>query len=238
MQSQNAAPDWGLTPQRASGSARHVQLVLVLALFAALAFVITYLLGPVLGLAAIIGITAGIALLAFWWATSQGRLALRAAKATRARLDDAPRLSNIASGLATDVGMRAPTLYVIDEPGANAFVCIARGPVLAVTRGLLEGYTRTELEAEVAHGLVRLAAGTLRQTALGIALGPLGTRSFPPVGTADDVEACALTRYPPALATAIEKADVRTGRFAPFWFVATGGGHRSPRLRIEAIKDL
>ena len=235
---QRTAPDWDVKPDRPRGIAHRAQLALVVVFFVAFAFGVTYLLGPIVGFPPIFIGNAAIGLAAFWWVNNQGLLALRNAGAVRCRPEDEPRFANIAAGLAGDIGLRVPALFVIPEGGPNSLACIARGPALAVTRSLLDGYTRTELEAVVAHGLVRLASGTIERATLAIALGPFGSRSFPPVGRADDVHACALTRFPPALAAAVEKAEPRSGRFAPFWFVATGGGHRDAVERVGAIQDL
>ena len=232
------APDWGVKPERPRGFAYIMQRVLVLVVFVVFAFAFTYLLGPVVGFPAIFVINGIIGLAAFWWVNNQGLLALRRAGARRVPAEDEPRLANIASGLASDIGIRQPSLFVIEDGGPNSIACVARGPAVAVTRSLLESYTRTELEAVVAHGLVRLASGTIERSMLAVALGPLGSRSLPSVGGADDVHACALTRYPPALAAAVEKAEPRSGRFAPFWFVANGGGHRGAAERATAIRAL
>ncbi len=227
-----------MKPDRPRGIGYRAQLALVLIVFVGFAFAVAFLLGPVVGLMPIFIINAVVGIAAFWWVNNQGVFALRKAGARRCRPDDQPRLANIAAGLAQDLGMRPPALFLIEEGGPNSLACIARGPALAMTRSLLDTYTRTELEAVVAHGLVRLASGTIERATLGIALGPLGTKSLPPIGRADDVHASALTRFPPALANAVEKAEPRSGRFAPFWFVAKEGGHRDISERVAALYDL
>ena len=238
MQPQTSFPDWGVRPERPRGAAYRMQTVLVLVVLILVAFAITYLLGPVVGFGPIFVINGAIAMMAFWWANTQGLLALRSVKAVRTNPDQQPRLANIALGLARDLRMRPPQLFVIEEGEPNALTCLARGPAIGVTRSLLDNYTRTELEAVVAHCLVRLASGSMDRSMLAVALGPLGTKRLPQIGGADDVHACALTRYPPALASAVEKAEPRSGRFAAFWFVGIGGGHRDRDERIDAIKDL
>ena len=238
MQREGAVPDWGVRPERPHGTGHHLQRAAVLLIFVAVAIGLTVGLGPIWGFPPVFIINFGIVLAAFWWVNNQGLLALRAADAVRCSKEEEPRLWNIAAGLAGDMGHKTPHLFVIADGGPNALACIARGPALAVTRTLLDAYTRTELEAVIAHGLVRLASGTIERATLAVALGPLGTRSLPRVGGADDVHACGLTRYPPALANAIEKAEPRTGRFAAFWFVADGGGHRRQGERVDAIRDL
>jgi hypothetical protein len=238
MQPETTAPDWGVRPEKPQGIGHHLQRLVVLLIFVAVAVGLTIGLGPAFGFPPVFIINVGIGFAAFWWVNNQGLLALRAAKAVRVDREQEPRLWNIAAGLASDMRSKPPHLFVITEGGPNALACIARGPAVAVSKSLLDTFTRTEIEAVVAHCLVRLASGTIERSTLSVALGPLGTKSLPPVGGADDVHACALTRFPPALANAIEKAEPRSGRFAAFWFVAQDGGHRSQAERIAAIRDL
>ncbi|MBW3594678.1 MAG: hypothetical protein KY391_03790 [Actinobacteria bacterium] len=238
MQQERVVPDWGVKPERPRGIGHHVQRAIVLLIFIGVAFALTFAVGPIWGFAPVFMINIGIGLAAFWWVNNQGLLALRSVGATRCSAEQEPRVWNIARGLASDMRIKPPVLYVIEDGGPNSMTCMARGPALAFTKSLLTAYTRTELEAVIAHGLVRLASGTIDRAMLSVALGPLGTKSLPAVGGADDVHACAVTRYPPALADAIEKAEPRSGRFASFWFVATGGGHRARDERVAAIRDL
>ncbi len=172
------------------------------------------------------------------WASNQGSLSLRGAEATLAREAEEPRLFNVVRGIVSDLNATAPAVYIVEDGGPNALACRARGPVIAVTRSLLDTYTPTELEAVVAHCMVRLLSPDIERAAFGMALGPLGTRAIPRVGTADDVRAAATTRYPPALISAIEKAEPRSGRAAPFWFVATGPSHRAVEKRIATLREL
>ena len=238
MQQERTAPDWGVAPERPRGAGHLMQRAAVLLIFVGIAAALTFILGPIWGFPPVFIANFGIGLAAFWWVNNQGLLALRHAGAVRCDREQEPRLWNIATGLATDMKTKVPHLFVIEEGGPNSLVCIARGPALAVTKNLLDGYTRTELEAVVAHGLARLASGTVERTMLSVALGPLGTKGLPRVGGNDDVRACAITRYPPALANAVEKAEPRSGRFAAFWFVGVDGGHRDQAERVVAIRDL
>lgn len=151
------------------------------------------------------------------------RRALKEAGALPVAGSDVPRLHNIASGLGERLGIGSADLYVIENGGPNALTGRTDHPVVAVTRSLLEGYARTELEAVVAHCLVRHREAGRRGVF---------------IGYSDDVRASALTRYPPALAAAIEKAHAYKGRYATFYLVADGPSHRSPKERIEALGDL
>ena len=147
------------------------------------------------------------------------------------------RFENLVRGLASQHGLPMPELLVIEEGGPNAVV-LTRPPRLAVTRSLLETFTRTELEAVAAHGLLRLRSSSSGIVQLAAALGRSGSRFAPRVGYEDDVLAAALTRYPPALASAIAKSKPVEGSGGPFWFVAHDASHRHPTERIAALRDL
>ncbi len=148
--------------------------------------------------------------------------ALKEVSATVLDEDAHPRARNIVDGLAERVAARGVDLYSYDGP-PNAFTGRNEGAVIALSLELLRGYTRTELEAVVAHCLVRFPAAGRR-----------GVR----VGYADDVRAVALTRYPPALATALGKAKPYRGRFGSLYLVAEGSGHRPVSERVTALHDL
>ncbi|HET7482756.1 MAG TPA: hypothetical protein VFK89_07840, partial [Actinomycetota bacterium] len=90
---------------------------------------------------------------ALWWIMQQGSLALRSTRARPVDETRFPRFVNVASGLARDLGIEMPRLFVIEKGEPNALVTRSRTPVIAMTTALLEGFTRTELEAVVAHCL-------------------------------------------------------------------------------------
>ena len=143
--------------------------------------------------------------------------------AARALDEDAyPRARNIIDGLAPRVGWTDVDAYAFDGP-PNAFTGRTDRAVVALSLELLESFTRTELEAVVAHCLVRSAEAGRRATRIGFA---------------DDVRAVAVTRYPPALASALAKATPYVGRFAPLYLVAESPSHRSVADRVAALHDL
>ena len=170
--------------------------------------------------------------------SAQGARALRSLSAQRVGPGEEARLRNLAHGLARDAGVTPPSLWLIPDGGANALVCWHASAVAAVTTGLVESYSRTELEAVVAHCLARIVRGDARRACVAVALGPLGRALAPCVGCEDDLRAAAITRYPPALAEAIRKASSRGGRLAPMWFVADAPSHRPVEERIEQLRDL
>jgi hypothetical protein len=108
--------------------------------------------------------------------------------------------------------------------------------VIAISENLLLGYSRLELEAVVAHCVGRMPG--LRNLSVAVALGPLGRRVSGRVGGREDATAVQLTRYPPALATAIEKARPTTTRFGFFWFVGGLDTHEPQSARVEGLMDL
>jgi hypothetical protein len=172
------------------------------------------------------------------WVLAQGRLLLRSTAAMPIPQGHEPRLRRVLSGIASDLGVPEPVLRLVPDDGPNAFLCPAGGLYVGVTRSLLESYTLTELEAVVAHCLMRVNRGELWRTTLAVARGPLAG----PLGAGrdgiDDVGAAALTRYPPALASAIRKARPRGGRFAPFWFVGEDATRTPAGERARDVLDL
>ncbi len=153
--------------------------------------------------------------------------------------DEAPRLRNIVTGLAADLGVAPPEVYVISSGGPNALVRRgSAGGVMAVTRSLVESYTRTEQEAVVAHCLLRMHGRDFVYANLAARWSDLGAGLAPRVGVADDIEAAALTRYPPALVSALEKADPNIKRYTPLWFVAISPSHDDTAVRVAVLMDL
>jgi peptidase M48-like protein len=150
------------------------------------------------------------------------------------------RVSNIASGLASRLAVQTPRILVLESATPNALVVGARGAsTVIITRSMLDEFTRTELEAVLAHCLVRVAEGRLRYAVTSARLGRWAARFAPRVGVADDVHAAALTRYPPALASAISKSDPHVDdRFGPLWFVWNGTSHVPSERRAAALLGL
>jgi hypothetical protein len=163
---------------------------------------------------------------------------LRREKAVRVKPGTSPRLENIVQGLAHNTKLPAPEVWLIHDEAPNALVCFTRRPAIAVTSGLVDGYTRTDLEAVVAHCFVRLAATATPLARTMLALSTISPAFGVPVGDVDDVRAAAVTRYPPALASAVTKASPRSGRGASFWFVADDAMHVPPVQRAAALLDL
>jgi heat shock protein HtpX len=129
---------------------------------------------------------------------------------------DEPRLHNLVEGLCVGIGLEPPRLRIVEDPAPNA-LAVARAvddADLVVTRGLIDTLSLVELEAVLAHELARIrrgealvgvVAGSTLQTPL---VGPIAravvTRGEP-IDTWSDLAAVEITRYPPALASALGK---------------------------------
>ena len=197
-----------------------------------------------------------IAVALVWWTRFAGDREVAAAVGGRDAdpVRDA-RLCNLIEGLAVGAGVRQPRLLVVDSPGVNALAAGSRPDraVLAVTSGLLESLDRIEMEAVLAEQLFLIRHNeTVPGTALvatfglGSGLGVAADRD-----TAADLGAVSLTRYPPGLAAALEKAGSKgsavTGqgpRTAHLWMIdprdppVAARGRIPLTDRIEALTEL
>ena len=166
------------------------------------------------------GLAIVVAVLACYVAWSFGdRVVLRAAEATAVGPEDEPRLHNLVEGVALAARMPKPALHVSSQRALNS-LATGRSPgssSIVVTRGLLETMNRLELEAVVAHELAHIRGrdaplGTFVAT-LGLLLAPVPPLLRAIVNAAipgdrepvADAEGALITRYPPALASALRK---------------------------------
>jgi hypothetical protein len=152
----------------------------------------------------------------------RGGAALREVKAHALPAESSQRLLNVVQGLATTLSITVPRVLVYSGD-ANALVARSGGGTVAIEATYLDQLTRTELEAVIAHCLVRLTPAS-----------HLGD----PVGYDDDVRAAAVTRFPPALASALTKAHPYGGRFGPLYLVADHPSQRPVAERVAALNDL
>ncbi|MDQ3916430.1 MAG: hypothetical protein M3323_14055 [Actinomycetota bacterium] len=231
-------PDWddslGAPAARAGGDRARPRLAIVAGAGIAGA-VVAWLALEWIGVAAFLALFAGAIV---WTVSNSSRGMLRREGAARVRPGTSPRLENMVEGLAEQTGIPAPELWLVDDDEPNALVCFTKRPALAVTRGLVDTYTRTELEAVVAHCYVRFERTSTPAARTLLALSYVSPAFGVPVGGADDLRAAAATRYPPALASAIAKAVPRRGKGAAFWFVADAVTHVPPAERAAALLDL
>jgi Zn-dependent protease with chaperone function len=205
--------------------------------------------------AAVIALVVVAAGLAAWAWLAGDRIVARALRGRPAERHRDARLVNLVDGLSIAAGVRTPRLVVVDSPALNALAAgtSARRAVVAVTSGLLAECDRIELEAVLAAEmwLVRHEE-TLPRTVLAATFGlgrDLALRRDEDTRT--DRGAVALTRYPPALAAALDKIYLKGANVAPtparlahLWLVdpraqspASRGRVPVPE-RVEALRDL
>lgn len=190
------------------------------------------------------------------WARLGGNLVV--ASRLRGRLPDPhldARLCNLVEGLCAGAGVRQPRLVVVDSPGLNALAAgtSAGKGLLAVTSGLLAELSRIEMEAVLAEQLWLIRYDEV--VPLTVLASTMGLGRSLAVGedrdAAADQGAVSLTRYPPALAAALEKIEAKgavvagqPGYMAQLWLAdprpsAPPNKGRLPLSeRIEALREL
>lgn len=206
------------------GSNRRRSVALVAAV-SLLIWLPVVLLGAIVGhplLAGAISLALTVSVLWSLVSGSEGRV-LSAVAAEPADPHDHARLHNLVEGLSVLAGVPKPALCVVTDPALNALTT-ASSPsraTLVATTGLLGSLTRVELEAVIAQQLclirsldTRLATLTMdlvaRPSAVaGSHLMARGIRAAMGTGrdAAADARAARLTRYPPALISALAKLD-------------------------------
>lgn len=158
---------------------------------------------------------------------------------------DRESFRNALEGVAILTGVRAPRLRLIDTTSANAMVAADRdAATVVVTAGLLEGGRTVEYEVLAAELLCRVRDGSARfgtvaaglPAALRWAGGLSAARVAETLGdqraSRGDVDAVAITRYPPGLIAAFEAMTGRgtdvsaAAATAPLWIApAVGTSH-------------
>ena len=106
---------------------------------------------PAILIAAVV-FSIGTSVMSYWFSD---RMVLAMANARPIDRRSAPDLYAIVENLAITAGLPVPKIYIINEQAPNAFAT-GRNPehaVVAVTTGLLERLSRTELEGVIAHEL-------------------------------------------------------------------------------------
>ncbi len=134
---------------------------------------------------------------------------------------DQARLFNLVDGLCVANGVNEPQLFVVDDAARNAAVVMVAGgegqqAALVVTAGLLDSLSRIELEGVVAQqlghvrdgdaALATFAASLFELPLVGSLLAPRVASTLDPELEAwADLAAVRMTRYPPGLASALER---------------------------------
>jgi len=139
--------------------------------------------------------------------------------AVRLEPASSPRLANVVEGLCVASGVAEPELWTVAAPTANAMALDAGDrTALVVTEGLVAHLGLVELEGAVANLLGRVKDGSARlaTTAVAVRRLPLSSVYAPDRLVAEglgeqyavrsDIEAVRITRYPPGLRAALERA--------------------------------
>lgn len=167
-----------------------------------------------------------------------------------------PRLESLVASTCASHGIAEPRLHLVDDQALDAAVVGRRNDMhLVVTTGVLHQLDRLELEAVVARELAQFGNGVHAATSLasvGPLLGPLATTMRRVQLDSQrlaliDVQGVLMTRYPPALVTAFEKAARGRGVVGALatrhlWMIGPLDGTKGvqPALqdRIDALREM
>jgi heat shock protein HtpX len=181
-------------------------------------------------------------------------------------MGEEPRLENLLEGVCVVGGIEEPAVRVLPDRTLNAAaVADSSSATFVVTRGLLDGLGRVELEGVLANLAARVKSGSARYatTALGLPVpASYGARLLEDgfgeqSSIRSDLAAVGLTKYPPGLIAALGVMDEHgtavgeaAPRTAPLWLASpvegTDGGDGSgvvaaPQplaLRIAVLEEL
>jgi len=157
---------------------------------------------------------------------------------------DRRRVEALIEGLRTQIGIARGKVAFVDSGAVNA-AALPDGTVL-VTTGALARCDQTELEALLARELVALRANLVRGYGLLAVAGRLrGGELLRRESAMLDLAAVSVTRFPPAMASVMDKAlqdaDSDLARVAPAWFwafpVSGDQGASDLELRRQAVLD-
>ena len=204
----------------------------------------------------VIASAAAVAILvALWLRFTAARSALRALRARPAAAGTHVRLENLIEGLCTTHGFREPSVHTVDTAAINA-AAVGLGRHrghLVVTRGALDQLDRLELEAVVSRQLCQmrrvadsatLLASVARLPGAQAMTARLVERVVDRQSTVEiDIEAVQLTSYPPALASALDKAarapSVDSASAAShLWMLVPPVGRGGDQLQPTAVERL
>ena len=226
-----------------------------------LCLVVTLVVGVPAVVSVVVGIVLGVVFAAVVTRRAEGVLR-RDLGVRPALVGEFPRLFNTVEGLCLTHGIRKPEVYVLDSPAGNALAMAGRDSAsIVLTTGAADRLTLVELEALVAHLLVRCSEEGLRGETTVVALG-----RFPSFGGAGlgrgavgvgrdrivqtDFDGAELTRFPPGMQEALRAladlgaaVDVPTST-ARLWLLQPDGrtdeataDHPSVDMRITALGE-
>jgi hypothetical protein len=174
------------------------------------------------------------------------------------------RVQTVAESLCAQSGLEVPGILVIDTQAVNATSVIGprRRASIVITRGALAEYSIIELEAVVAREIARLRSGLASYDAMlsfprkilaWVSFGTYPVRlktSFAREIEMVDLAALTLTRFPPALADALEKSipssdnegsvTIGIGRAAAWQWLypwVYREANASTRLRVDELRE-
>ncbi len=197
-----------------------------------------------IGIVIAFGLAGGVSA-ASWWGSE--KVALAVSRAQPADPTEHARLHNLVEGLCIASGLPKPRIYVIDDPAPNA-LAIGRSPqhaAIAVTTGLLALMNRVELEAVLAHELSHIKNDDILVATLAVT-SPLRRRVVDrDCHALADVAAVQMTRYPPALISALEKlrddttvVQASSRATSHLWIEAPVDRHPPIDERIAALQEM
>ena len=182
----------------------------------------------------------------------------RSLNARPALVGEFPRLHNTVGGLCLTHGIDIPELFVIDSPAGNAAAMAGReGTSIVLTTGAADRLGLVELEALVAHLLVRCGDDGLRADTTKASMGRFaGPRLVATANTGPDrlmqvdFDGADLTRFPPGMQTALQAlAELGTEVDAPratsgLWLLQPDGrtdvgtaSHPTVEVRVAALGE-
>ncbi len=124
------------------------------------------------GPSVLIGVLIGALIYTLFSYFMSARMALRINRAQQISKRDHPRLWRIVENLAITEGMPMPAVFIMDDPGLNAFAT-GRDPLHAsvcATTGLLDALTDTELEGVMAHEMGHIKNYDIRVNMIAFAM--------------------------------------------------------------------
>ena len=169
-------------------------------------------------------------LVMFWFSD---KIALKMSRAQPLSEEEAPRLHQMVRELSHSAGIPMPRLYMIPQDQPNAFAT-GRSPkhsAVAVTRGITQLLSETELRGVIAHELAHIKNRDILTTTIAAAIGGaitylgymllfMGGDDDSPLGL---VGALAMVLLAPIAATIIQLGDLAPAR-------VLGRRHRRPHL--------
>ena len=208
-----------------------------------------------------VAVVAGVIVASIFARVVSGRavgVVRRSLNARPALVGEFPRLHNTVGGLCLTHGIDIPELFVIDSPAGNAAAMAGReGTSIVLTTGAADRLGLVELEALVAHLLVRCGDDGLRVDTTKASMGRLaGPRLVATANTGPDrlmqvdFDGADLTRFPPGMQTALQAlAELGTEVDAPratsgLWLLQPDGrtdvgtaSHPTVEVRVAALGE-